>query len=114
MRARPVQPMKERMIVMSKYTLRTGISGGIAALSAIQSGIVGTDWSTSMIRWMIASTSPEVPGDPADGRPQIKVSEEPTNPMDREMLEPRTTRENRSRPMRSVPKMKTAPSPSTP
>jgi len=38
----------------------------------------------------------------------------PTRPMDSEMREPSTTRENMSRPMLSVPKMNSGPLPSVP
>ena len=47
--ASPVQEMKEIITVMYKYIVGTGISAGIAAERAIQSGIVGRAVSTSII-----------------------------------------------------------------
>ena len=51
-----------------------GHSGGRAALSAIHSGMVGNERSSSMMRWMMLSVVPP--------------STTPTSPMDSEMRSP--------------------------
>ena len=49
-RARPVQPMNDRMIVIYRYMADTEMPGGMAADSAIHSGMEGMADSTSMMR----------------------------------------------------------------
>ena len=56
--ASPVHEMKEIITVMYRYMRGTGMSAGIAADNAIQSGIVGSAVSTSIILWITVSTTP--------------------------------------------------------
>ena len=53
-----VQPTSERITVMAKKTWIGVQSRGSAADSASQIGIVGTDCSSSMIRWITWSVLP--------------------------------------------------------
>ena len=57
-RARPVQPMKDRMMVMYRYMAVTEIPGGMAADRASHRGMLGTAEMTSMIRWIRLSIQP--------------------------------------------------------
>ena len=49
-RARPVQLMRDRIIVMSRYICTGGMPAGMAADSAIHRGREGREFSTSITR----------------------------------------------------------------
>ena len=57
-RARVVQPMNARMMVMAKKTRVGGQSRGRAAVMASQIGMVGSDCRISITRWMTRSGQP--------------------------------------------------------
>ena len=106
-RARVVHPTVARTIVIPKYTSTDDQSCGNAAASAIHNGIDGIEIMNSMILWIIMSIAPpKYPEIPPIILPRKKLSNTPTNPIEREIREAYIFLENRSRPNSSVPKGK--------
>ena len=100
-----VQPMKARMMVMAKKTCSGRQSCGRAAVIASQIGIVGSDCSSSIMRWMIMSSQPpKYPEMPPSRTPRITLSATATRPTVIEVRVPNIMRDHWSRPSRSVPR----------
>ena len=105
-----VHPTRERMTVIAKKT-RIGVqSRGRAAVSASQIGMVGSDWSSSIRRWITRSGSPpKYPETPPSSTPSTTLSVTATRPMVIDVWVPCMSRDHWSRPRRSVPRRWTRP-----
>ena len=99
-----VQPMKARMMVMAKKTCSGRQSCGRAAVITSQIGMVGSDCSSSMRRWMTWSIHPpRYPEMPPRKRPRRTLSATEARLTVSEVRVPYIIRDHWSRPSRSVP-----------
>ena len=97
--------MKARMIVMARNTRSGRQSCGRAAVIMSQMGMVGSDCSSSITRWMTMSIQPpKYPEIPPRKTPRIVLSATATRPTVIEVRVPNIMRDHWSRPRRSVPR----------